>query len=221
MRKLAKREQLSIPTQERILQAATKVFAERGFKEATTRIICKEAGVNIALVNYYFRSKAELYKAVIENLFEGVAKPMLSIPDGVHDDKTWQKAIRTWVRRSLAICAATKPPEFWVARLMGMEECLPSEMAEEISRRFGLPMRECFLRLLRMAVGGNDPVEVNLWYSSISAQYVVYAIAKPGWASRFCPPGMDVELWLDRVTEHICQGVFSRISFQDERGGPV
>jgi AcrR family transcriptional regulator len=80
-------------TQDRILAAATKVFAERGFKDATIRMICREAEVNVALVNYYFRSKAELYKAVIAHLFEDVAKPMMAIPDQVRDAETWQAAM--------------------------------------------------------------------------------------------------------------------------------
>jgi len=201
-------------TQDRILHAATKVFAEHGYKDATTRMICAEARVNVALVNYYFRSKSELYKAVIAALFEDVAMPMMSIPDTVCDEATWKKAMRTWIRRSLAICAARKPPEFWMARLMGMEECVPSDMAQDIERKFAIPMRQCFARLLRMAMKGNDPVELNLWCGSVHAQCVVYAIAKPSWAMRFCPPELDLDLWLDKVADHICAGIFARLSFQ-------
>ncbi len=201
-------------TQDKILQAATKVFAEHGYKDATTRMICSEAQVNVALVNYYFRSKAELYKAVIGALFEDVAKPMMSIPDTVRDDKTWRAAMRMWVRRSLAICAALKPPEFWMARLMGMEECVPSDMAQDIEQKFAIPMRRCFMRLIRMALPDDDPVQVSLWCSTVHAQSVVYAIAKPGWATRFCPPQLDMEVWLDKVADHICGGIFCRLSFQ-------
>lgn len=204
----------AVPTQDKILLAATKVFAEHGFKDATIRMICKEAGVNVALVNYYFRSKAELYKAVIAFLFEDVAKPMMAIPDTVRDRDSWQAAVRTWIRRSLEICAARKPPEFWVARLMGMEECLPSDMAQEIARKFALPMRQCLMRLLRMAMEKDDPVELNLWYSSVSAQYVVYAIAKPGWATRFCPPEVELDVWLERVAAHICGDIFARLTYR-------
>ena len=96
-------------TQDKILHAATKVFAEHGYKDATTRMICSEARVNVALVNYYFRSKSELYKAVIGALFEDVAKPMMSIPDIACDEATWRKAVRMWIRRSLAICARICP----------------------------------------------------------------------------------------------------------------
>jgi len=203
-------------TQERILNAAAKVFAGHGYKDATIRMICAEAGVNVALVNYYFRSKAELYKAVIAKLFENVAKPMMSIPDAVRDEATWRDAMRLWVRRAIAICAATRPPESWVARLMGMESCVPSDMAQDIERKFSVPMRQCFRRLLGMAIDGGDDAALNLWHSSINAQCVVYALAKPGWAERFCPPGIGRERWLDMVAEHICEGVFARLSFRRE-----
>ena len=201
-------------TQGKILRAATKVFAEHGFREATTRMICAEAGVNVALVNYYFRSKAELYKAVIASLFEDVAKPMLRIPESVHDERSWHQAVRAWVVRSLEICSATRPPDYYVARLMGMEECLPSEMAQDIRERFAMPMRQCFSRLLRMAMTDDDPVSLRLWMSTVSAQYVIYAIAKPSWTMRFCPPELDDQSWLKRVGEHICEDIFSRLRFQ-------
>lgn len=203
-------------TQERILNAAAKVFAERGYKDATTRMICAEADVNVALVNYYFKSKAELYKAVIAILFENVAKPMMSIPEAVRDEATWREAICLWVRRAIAICAATEPPESWVARLMGMESCLPSDMAQDIERKFSVPMHQCFRRLLSMAIDGEDLQALNLWHSSINAQCVVFALAKPGWAERFCPPEIGRERWLDMVAEHICEGVFARLSFRSE-----
>lgn len=50
----------------RILKGALKIFAEKGFYEATTRQIAGEADVNIASLNYYFRSKNGLLVAVME-----------------------------------------------------------------------------------------------------------------------------------------------------------
>lgn len=201
-------------TQERILSAAAGVFAGNGYKAATTRMICAAAGVNVALVNYYFRSKAELYKAVVGALFEEVAKPMMAIPGTVRDAETWACAVRTWVRRSLAICVATRPPESHIAWLMGQESQVPPEVMAELMRDFAIPMHACFRRLLRMALREDDPVQINLWHSTVSAQYVIYALAKPDWASRFRPPEMDEDAWLESVVEHICAGIFARLSFQ-------
>lgn len=51
-------------TQQLILDAAEAVFANNGFDAATTRAIADEAGVNSALIHYYFRSKERLFEAV-------------------------------------------------------------------------------------------------------------------------------------------------------------
>lgn len=51
-------------TVERILHAATILFAERGFAETSLRTITGMAGVNLAAVNYHFGSKKELIQAV-------------------------------------------------------------------------------------------------------------------------------------------------------------
>ena len=201
-------------TQEKILIAATKVFAENGFRDATTRMICAEAKVNVALVNYYFRSKAELYKAVIASLFEGTGKPLMALPDTVSDEASWRQALRMWIRRSLAICAAREPPELWVSRLMGMEECVPSELTLDIEDKFAKPVRQCFVRLLRMGMKQDDPVELSLWANTVNAQCVIFALTKQGWATRFCPADISRDVWLDRLADHICEGIFLRLSFQ-------
>lgn len=51
-------------TRWRLLQAAMEVFAQVGYHAATTREICKRAGVNLASIHYYFGDKAELYREV-------------------------------------------------------------------------------------------------------------------------------------------------------------
>ncbi len=51
-------------TKERVLQAACKIFSEKGFHEATVAEICETAGANIASVNYHFGDKEKLYDEV-------------------------------------------------------------------------------------------------------------------------------------------------------------
>jgi TetR/AcrR family transcriptional regulator len=51
-----------------ILEAAEKIFAEAGFKGATTAAIAARAGVPKANLHYYFQTKEELYRAVIERV---------------------------------------------------------------------------------------------------------------------------------------------------------
>src|SRR5438445_3526019 len=58
----------------KLLRAAVHVFAERGYEGATVREICREAGVNVALVNYHFGDKLELYVEVIRFAIDAEAK---------------------------------------------------------------------------------------------------------------------------------------------------
>ena len=57
-------------TRERVLEAASEVFADVGFHDATVADICERAGANVAAVSYHFGGKAELYALVWRQAFE-------------------------------------------------------------------------------------------------------------------------------------------------------
>lgn len=59
----------NVSTEDRILKAATEEFANNGFYGARTQSIADAAGVNKAMLHYYFRSKENLYSQVIEAAF--------------------------------------------------------------------------------------------------------------------------------------------------------
>lgn len=54
------------PTEELILTAAMKVFTRRGFAGARTQEIAKEAGINRALLHYYYRDKETIFNLIFE-----------------------------------------------------------------------------------------------------------------------------------------------------------
>lgn len=59
----------NISTETKIKLAAKKVFMQKGYAAARTRDIADEAGINLALLNYYFRSKEKLFDIImLENL---------------------------------------------------------------------------------------------------------------------------------------------------------
>lgn len=57
-------------TEKKILQAAREVFVESGLAGARMQAIADRAGVNKALLHYYFRSKEKLYQAALKEYFE-------------------------------------------------------------------------------------------------------------------------------------------------------
>ena len=70
-----KKDELS--AEQKIIAAASILFTQKGFDAVKTRDIAKEAGINLALLNYYFRSKEKLFEIVMlenmQNFFEGFA----------------------------------------------------------------------------------------------------------------------------------------------------
>ena len=51
------------------MEAAEKLFAEKGFKGATTTLIAAEAGVTHAMLHYYFRTKDQIFLKVLNTLY--------------------------------------------------------------------------------------------------------------------------------------------------------
>lgn len=58
-----------ISTEQLILEAAEKLFLEKGFAMTSTTEIARVAGCNQALVHYYFRTKENLFQSIFENKF--------------------------------------------------------------------------------------------------------------------------------------------------------
>ncbi|MCV2485125.1 TetR family transcriptional regulator [Flavobacterium sp. SH_e] len=74
-----------ITTEEKIKTAAKTVFYKKGFAATRTRDIAEEADLNLALLNYYFRSKAKLFEIIMAETLTVFVK---SIANVFNDDKT-------------------------------------------------------------------------------------------------------------------------------------
>ncbi len=65
-------------TEQKIKEAARTLFTQKGFAETKTREIAEKSGINLALMNYYFRSKQKLYDIIME-------ENMASFKQGISD----------------------------------------------------------------------------------------------------------------------------------------
>jgi AcrR family transcriptional regulator len=65
-----------VTTEEKIKAAAKTVFYKKGFAATRTRDIAEEAGLNLALLNYYFRSKAKLFEIIMVETLSGFVNSM-------------------------------------------------------------------------------------------------------------------------------------------------
>jgi AcrR family transcriptional regulator len=83
-------EKEKIDKKDHIMDVAERVFAEHGFDGASTRLISGEAGVNMAMLNYYFGSKEGLLIAIFERRTSTFRSLIQNI--GNNEEMTsWQK----------------------------------------------------------------------------------------------------------------------------------
>jgi AcrR family transcriptional regulator len=118
---------------QKILEAAMEVFGEQGFRAATVREICKKAGVNIALVNYHFKSKKLLYFELF-NAISADIDGRYPMEKFVKPDMTKEQKLRGLVE--VLICRFFGPDGLTSSkarlRLVNREMLEPSDIMEEI-----------------------------------------------------------------------------------------
>lgn len=61
-------------SKKRILESATKLFAQKGYDGVGIREICNDANANICMISYFWGGKKELYKGIVDNLIENQTK---------------------------------------------------------------------------------------------------------------------------------------------------
>ncbi|HTA60890.1 MAG TPA: TetR/AcrR family transcriptional regulator [Bacteroidia bacterium] len=72
-------------TEEKIKNAARIIFHKKGYAATRTRDIADEAGINLALLNYYFRSKEKLFDIIMIESLYGFRQNIVSF---LNDEKT-------------------------------------------------------------------------------------------------------------------------------------
>ena len=92
-------------TRQRILAAALDLFADRSYEGATTREIAQRAGVSQPSLGYHFRTKEELWRAAVDQLFTELRASLAARLDGLRgvDDVTTAELV---VRDFIAFSAA-------------------------------------------------------------------------------------------------------------------
>jgi AcrR family transcriptional regulator len=87
-------------TRERIMKAAERLFAERGYDATSIRAIVAKARVNQAAINYHFDGKDGLYREVLRAAFRALTEQQLEHADEMKA-MTREAALAEFVRRQL------------------------------------------------------------------------------------------------------------------------
>ena len=197
-------------TRTAMLEAAAKIFAAKGFHDATVRAICAEAGANIALVSRYFGSKQGLYAEVCRMLFNGLGVPLAELYRNAGTKNECRLAIREWIGRAIKITSASRAPASFVAGIFRHEMNSPSSMHEYIRKEFLSPVFKCFRRLIEAAGSKSEEMTLSL-LSSVWSQISIYALLAEVWQRPFRPAGIPKPQWIELMADEITAGVFARL----------
>ncbi len=127
MAKKSSIKQLDNSTEERIKRAAKTVFTQKGYAAARTRDIAEEAGINLALLNYYFRSKERLFHIVMLESLQTFFYSMIIV---LNDDKlSFEEKVHGFVDRYISLFQQQPElPFFVVSELNNHPEIFLKEM---------------------------------------------------------------------------------------------
>ncbi len=165
-------------TRSRILDAAVREFSENGLAGARTEQIAEIAGVNKALLYYYFKSKEALYKAALESVVQRVLASSLAAltPDRSPGEQILMFALNHFDRiHSQRAFQSLMQQE--MVRLHRGEENSFSSIVENVFRPMMFRLRD----LLAVGKESGELVEADEWqimYAALGAN-VFYFLSAP------------------------------------------
>jgi len=160
---------------ERVLLAAGREFAERGYEAATVRDICAAAGVNVAAVNYYFGDKRRLYVMSVKHAHEQRVHqlPLPARADDVPPATRLHDFVANLLQRMLG---ADQAP--WQVRLMLREILQPTEACRELVEDYMQPHFAVLVSILaELAAGRLSEAEVRRLAIGVVGQCFIYRAA--------------------------------------------
>jgi AcrR family transcriptional regulator len=150
----------------RVLAAATRLFAERGFDGTSTREIGRASGLNIATVAYHVGAKADLYRAVMRQAYQeelaALSGAVREFATAATNPESGLAAARTLVGRYLDFCLARpEVPALWMRRWLA-DAAEIGEPEAEYAWPLADLVREAFREKARLYADGVD-IDMALW----------------------------------------------------------
>jgi TetR/AcrR family transcriptional regulator, regulator of cefoperazone and chloramphenicol sensitivity len=165
-----------VETHDRLLTAATEVFAELGYRAATLREICRRAGANVAAVNYHFRDKESLYAEVVRDAVAVAGQGISSLVPDPGDSP--ERKLRHFIRAFLdGLLGADRPTQ--LLRLVAHEMIEPTPALDLVVEMAARPADDILRAIIAELLGpAANPGRVRDCAASIISQCTAYQHSK-------------------------------------------
>ena len=185
-------------TRGRLLEAAGRVFADRGYEQTTVRDICDAAGANVAAVSYHFGGKAELYRATMRHFVDS-AEDRHPMPLG-HDGSA-ERRLGEFVRVMLRRIFDDGPCSYH-GKLMARELLDPTDALDEHVEAVIRPLARHVSGLVAELTGLADPLALRRGMESVLGQIIFQKHGRPVF-DRLYPRQPIAADTVDALADHI------------------
>ena len=181
-----KEREKSAETRERLLDTAEELFIQEGFNGTSISDVATRAGVNKALIYYYFKNKQDLFDAVIERTFTIHNKTVMS---AINTGKTVREQIHAIVDGYLDY-AEENPGHL---RLTQREICSHNSNTKSIAKRFE-PIYQFVTVVFASLLPEDGPMSGRQFLASFFGMVVNYftyaAVLEEFWEKDLMEPSM-------------------------------
>ncbi len=193
-------------TKDQILLVAEELFAQKGFAGARTHEIAERAGVNKALIYYYFESKEKLLREVLQKiLFEliSLSNEALAVP------RTAPEVLDEFYRGFYSYCARHKN----FSRLTTMDLGSEGGSLRRLFENFFRPLFDRGVRFIDKAVerGELEPVNARQLLITIYGMTIAYFADAGPVAWLFGVEDVSTDCWIDERLEANLDFIFAAV----------
>ena len=139
----------------RIKEAAKKIFLKRGFGAARMQEIADEAGINKAMLHYYFRSKQKLFDVIFEEALVTIIPHLTSI---IQKEEAIQEKIKHFIHAYIDMLKENPSVPLFVIHELSSE---PEKLVKKIKSKIPLPQLMMFLQQLNTAAEKGEIKAIN------------------------------------------------------------
>jgi TetR/AcrR family transcriptional regulator len=193
---MARPKSIDPQTRGRIVKSAEQLFAARGYSGAAIRDIARSAGVNSAMIHYYFGNKEGLYHTILENAALEVREKLLNeVSSATSIDERLSQFVRSY-----AAYIFTHPD---LARILHRELLAGGPHLKEIAHETFVANYAIASDWMRRGVRRKElrPIDIDLAPISLIGMIVIFQIAQPIISVALGRERYDEE-FVERIADH-------------------
>ena len=202
-------------TRERLLEAAGRLFTERGYAGTSLRAVTAEAGVSVSAANYHFGSKQALLHAVCERHIGWLNEERIDALDALEarfapDIPPLEEILRAFFRPVLRArgLEPRRDPREVAARLYAD----PPEISRELREKLFGPLSRRMREALAASFPGADPGQLGLAFEFAVGAMVHTAVSHLAMLDPDADRGVHNEELVEQLTVYCAAGIRAQVA---------